>query len=116
MSSVFTCYDSQYNDIVHSQEAFLSVTSSEPRASVSGSASGKGGCDQGNPLTREWRYGPAKIWYDSLGVPEDGGGLDYGFKIKVCVHAVVVCMWCGVYYVGVCCAFTCHVKEADCIP
>uniref|UniRef100_A0A670KHK3 Bromo domain-containing protein n=1 Tax=Podarcis muralis TaxID=64176 RepID=A0A670KHK3_PODMU len=30
----------------------------------------------------EWRHGPAKLWYDMLGVPEDGSGFDYGFKMK----------------------------------
>ncbi|XP_053230866.1 transcription initiation factor TFIID subunit 1 [Podarcis raffonei] len=30
----------------------------------------------------EWRHGPAKFWYDMLGVPEDGSGFDYGFKMK----------------------------------
>ena len=36
-----------------------------------------------DPETREWRFGPAKIWYDMIGVSEDGSGLDYGFKLKV---------------------------------
>lgn len=30
----------------------------------------------------EWRYGPAALWYDMLGVPENGEGFDYGFKLK----------------------------------
>ncbi|CAK8683677.1 unnamed protein product [Clavelina lepadiformis] len=30
----------------------------------------------------EWRYGPAALWYDMLGVPETGEGFDYGFKLK----------------------------------
>ena len=29
-----------------------------------------------------WRNGPAKLWYDILGVPEDGAGFHYGFKLK----------------------------------
>ena len=33
--------------------------------------------------TKEWRLGPAKVWYDMISVPEDGHGLDYGFKLKV---------------------------------
>lgn len=37
--------------------------------------------------TREWRYGPAKVWYDMFNVPEDGSDLDYGFKLKV--HVVI---------------------------
>uniref|UniRef100_A0A670JF70 Transcription initiation factor TFIID subunit n=1 Tax=Podarcis muralis TaxID=64176 RepID=A0A670JF70_PODMU len=34
------------------------------------------------PKVAEWRYGPAQLWYDMLGVPEDGSGFDYGFKMK----------------------------------
>ncbi|KAM4662387.1 transcription initiation factor TFIID subunit 1 isoform 3-T3 [Discoglossus pictus] len=34
------------------------------------------------PKIAEWRYGPAQLWYDMLGVPEDGSGFDYGFKLK----------------------------------
>uniref|UniRef100_A0A6I8NJU8 Transcription initiation factor TFIID subunit 1 n=1 Tax=Ornithorhynchus anatinus TaxID=9258 RepID=A0A6I8NJU8_ORNAN len=30
----------------------------------------------------EWRYGPARLWYDKMAVPEDGSGFDYGFKLK----------------------------------
>ncbi|XP_027713985.1 transcription initiation factor TFIID subunit 1-like [Vombatus ursinus] len=29
-----------------------------------------------------WRYGPAKLWYDMLGVPPHGRGFDYGFRLK----------------------------------
>ncbi|XP_025197408.1 transcription initiation factor TFIID subunit 1 [Melanaphis sacchari] len=29
-----------------------------------------------------WRCGPAKLWYDMLGVPETGEEFDYGFKLK----------------------------------
>ncbi|XP_053555078.1 transcription initiation factor TFIID subunit 1 isoform X2 [Bombina bombina] len=34
------------------------------------------------PKVAEWRYGPAQLWYDMLGVSEDGSGFDYGFKLK----------------------------------
>ncbi|KAF7237408.1 Transcription initiation factor TFIID subunit 1 [Varanus komodoensis] len=34
------------------------------------------------PRVAEWRYGPAQLWYDMLGIPEDGSGFDYGFKLK----------------------------------
>lgn len=34
----------------------------------------------------EWRHGPAALWYEMLGVNEDGSNLDYGFKVKE-VHA-----------------------------
>lgn len=30
-----------------------------------------------------WRFGPAQLWYDMLGVSEDGENFDYGFKAKV---------------------------------
>uniref|UniRef100_A0A672PFH9 Transcription initiation factor TFIID subunit 1-like n=1 Tax=Sinocyclocheilus grahami TaxID=75366 RepID=A0A672PFH9_SINGR len=33
------------------------------------------------PKVAEWRYGPAQLWYDMLGVPEDGSGFHYGFKL-----------------------------------
>eukprot|EP00731_Ephydatia_muelleri_P018351 Em0011g391a len=35
-----------------------------------------------DPETSEWRFGPAKVWYDMMGVPEDGQGLSYGYKVK----------------------------------
>ncbi|GAB1303019.1 Transcription initiation factor TFIID subunit [Apodemus speciosus] len=38
------------------------------------------------PRVAEWRYGPARLWYDMLGVPEDGSGFDYGFKMKKTEH------------------------------
>nr|DBA21735.1 TPA: hypothetical protein GDO54_018336 [Pyxicephalus adspersus] len=34
------------------------------------------------PKIAEWRYGPAQLWYDMLGVSEDGSGFDYGFRLK----------------------------------
>ncbi|KAM6413578.1 transcription initiation factor TFIID subunit 1 isoform 2-T2 [Rhynochetos jubatus] len=34
------------------------------------------------PKVAEWRYGPAQLWYDMLGIPEDGSGFNYGFKLK----------------------------------
>lgn len=37
-----------------------------------------------------WRYGPAALWYEMLGVNEDGTNLDYGFKLKedVCCECI----------------------------
>ena len=29
-----------------------------------------------------WRHGPAALWYEMLGVNEDGTNLDYGFKLR----------------------------------
>ncbi|XP_024121569.1 transcription initiation factor TFIID subunit 1 isoform X5 [Oryzias melastigma] len=37
---------------------------------------------ESRPKVAEWRYGPAQLWYDMLGVPEDGSGFNYGFKLK----------------------------------
>lgn len=34
------------------------------------------------PGVAEWRYGPAQLWYDMLGVDETGEDFDYGFKVK----------------------------------
>lgn len=34
------------------------------------------------PKVAEWRYGPAQLWYDMLGVPEDGSGFHYGFRLR----------------------------------
>ncbi|XP_058793130.1 transcription initiation factor TFIID subunit 1-like isoform X2 [Phymastichus coffea] len=31
--------------------------------------------------TAAWRLGPAKYWFDLLGVPESGDGFDYGFEL-----------------------------------
>ncbi|EHB13472.1 Transcription initiation factor TFIID subunit 1 [Heterocephalus glaber] len=42
------------------------------------------------PRVAEWRYGPARLWYDMLGVPEDGSGFDYGFKLRKTEHEPVV--------------------------
>ncbi|KAJ7383773.1 Transcription initiation factor TFIID subunit 1 [Desmophyllum pertusum] len=35
-----------------------------------------------NKYVCEWRNGPAALWYEMLGVNEDGTNLDYGFKLK----------------------------------
>lgn len=42
------------------------------------------------PRVAEWRYGPARLWYDMLGVPEDGSGFDYGFKLRKMEHEPVI--------------------------
>ncbi|KAG8508204.1 Transcription initiation factor TFIID subunit 1, partial [Galemys pyrenaicus] len=42
------------------------------------------------PRVAEWRYGPARLWYDMLGVPEDGNGFDYGFKLRKLEHDPVM--------------------------
>uniref|UniRef100_A0A2K6M8F2 Transcription initiation factor TFIID subunit 1 n=1 Tax=Rhinopithecus bieti TaxID=61621 RepID=A0A2K6M8F2_RHIBE len=42
------------------------------------------------PRVAEWRYGPAQLWYDMLGVSEDGSGFDYGFKLRKTQHEPVI--------------------------
>lgn len=37
---------------------------------------------ESRPKVAEWRYGPAQLWYDMLGVYEDGSNFSYGFKLK----------------------------------
>ncbi|XP_035999150.1 transcription initiation factor TFIID subunit 1 isoform X7 [Fundulus heteroclitus] len=37
---------------------------------------------ESRPKVAEWRYGPAQLWYDMLGVPEDGSNFNYGFRLK----------------------------------
>lgn len=45
--------------------------------------SGRKSAQSSKPISAShWRHGPAKLWYDQLGVPEDGRGFDYGFKLK----------------------------------
>lgn len=65
------------------QTQFLSETSVEAKPSSSGTAAKNQSCSS-DPFTKEWRFGPAKVWYDAMGVPEDGSTLDYGFTVKVC--------------------------------
>eukprot|EP00066_Takifugu_rubripes_P020551 XP_011609817.1 PREDICTED: transcription initiation factor TFIID subunit 1 isoform X2 [Takifugu rubripes] len=37
---------------------------------------------ESRPKVAEWRYGPAQLWYDMLGVSEDGSNFNYGFKLR----------------------------------
>ena len=38
--------------------------------------------DANVPKVADWRYGPAKLWYDMVGAPEAGKTFDYGFKLR----------------------------------
>ncbi|KAF5892473.1 transcription initiation factor TFIID subunit 1-like isoform X1, partial [Clarias magur] len=40
------------------------------------------GVSESRPRVAEWRYGPAQLWYDMLGVPEDGAGFHYGLTLR----------------------------------
>lgn len=44
------------------------------------------------PRVADWRYGPAQLWYDMLGVDESGEGFDYGFACKE-VGLLGVCLF-----------------------
>ena len=46
-----------------------------------GGSGAERGRDAG-PHVAEWRYGPAQLWYDMLGISESGDGFDYGFQLK----------------------------------
>ena len=41
-----------------------------------------------NPKVADWRYGPAQLWYDMLGVDDSGQDFDYGFKLKQVITIV----------------------------
>lgn len=65
------------------QKSFLASEHTKPSfAAESNSHTGQSSV-QVDPETRSWRFGPAQMWYDMIGVPENGQGLDYGFQQKV---------------------------------
>jgi transcription initiation factor TFIID subunit 1 len=64
------------------EKSFLRSEHVKAGAVESGSGSAQSSV-QVDPETQAWRFGPAQMWYDALGLPEDGQGLDYGFKLKV---------------------------------
>lgn len=43
---------------------------------------------ENKPKISDWRFGPAQLWYDMLGIDEAEEQLDYGFKLKEVVHFV----------------------------
>ncbi|XP_036599586.1 transcription initiation factor TFIID subunit 1-like [Trichosurus vulpecula] len=53
-----------------------------PVAPQTGSQSADCSQDPHSEEVAPWRYGPAKLWYDMLGVPPHGRGFDYGFQLK----------------------------------
>ena len=69
------------------QESFhlpaQSKTENKTKSSVQG---GTGLRRREHPETEAWRFGPAKVWYDQIGVPDDGSNLNYGFKLKEVWH------------------------------
>ncbi|CAD5209353.1 unnamed protein product [Bursaphelenchus xylophilus] len=42
----------------------------------------KGKTGEEDDETPAWRFGPAQIWYDRMGVPEKPKKFDYGFKVQ----------------------------------
>ena len=65
------------------QKSFLASQHAEAGAAAESHSQSGQSAVQVDPETRSWRLGPAQLWYDALGLPEDGRGLDYGFKLKV---------------------------------
>ena len=60
----------------------LQITMMAPVESKFSQASGDPAQEkESRPRVAEWRYGPAQLWYDMLGVPEDGNNFTYGFKL-----------------------------------
>jgi len=53
-----------------------------------------------------WRYGPAALWYDMLGVRDNGDGFDYGFKLKSASVSKFLAVLCR------CDAFSCELHVA----
>ncbi|XP_054899509.1 transcription initiation factor TFIID subunit 1 isoform X4 [Poeciliopsis prolifica] len=59
------------------------ITMMAPVESKFSQTSGDGDKEtESRPKVAEWRYGPAQLWYDMLGVSEDGSNFNYGFKLK----------------------------------
>ncbi|XP_058482755.1 transcription initiation factor TFIID subunit 1 isoform X7 [Solea solea] len=59
------------------------ITMMAPVESKFSQTSGDGDKEiESRPKVAEWRYGPAQLWYDMLGIPEDGSNFNYGFKLK----------------------------------
>ena len=50
-------------------------------ASSKNTSNGEAGQDK-KPKIAEWRYGPAQLWYDMLGVDDSGDDFDYGLRSK----------------------------------
>ena len=69
----------------------------EPTDSEQGELSGdlsiSGFQDSSSQNVCEWRSGPAALWYEMLGVNEDGSNLDYGFKLKQVGCVAVFYKW-----------------------
>jgi len=65
-------------ELAQDDEVLLLSASMLKNESGSGSERGR---DMG-PRVAEWRYGPAQLWYDMLGISESGDGFDYGFRLK----------------------------------
>lgn len=55
--------------------------------------------NKSKPKIPEWRYGPARYWWDKLGLPEDSEDFDYGFG-KVINRGGIQCFNRGRCHIG----------------
>lgn len=53
---------------VYAEEKFLKPSEGDD----TGNSGGKNADEDKGPKTADWRFGPAQLWYDILGVPESG--------------------------------------------
>ena len=72
-----------FYDIISLQKSFLTSQHAITGTDAESGSHTTQSSFQVDPETRAWRFGPAQMWYDALSLPEDGRGLDYGFKLKV---------------------------------
>ncbi|KAI1718220.1 bromodomain-containing protein [Ditylenchus destructor] len=67
----------KYEDCMPDDEALLKIPG-DRLAKMDEQASGSEDEDDAAP----WRFGPAQIWYDRMGVPTNPKKFDYGFKLS----------------------------------
>ncbi|KAI1731322.1 bromodomain-containing protein [Ditylenchus destructor] len=67
----------KYDDCMPDDEALLKIPG-DRLAKMDEQASGSEDEDDAAP----WRFGPAQIWYDRMGVPANPKKFDYGFKLS----------------------------------
>lgn len=70
-------------ELHHLTYFFVQITMMAPVESKFSQTCGDGDKEtESRPKVAEWRYGPAQLWYDMLGVSEDGSNFNYGFKLR----------------------------------
>jgi transcription initiation factor TFIID subunit 1 len=70
------------NDSSLSQDKLMRPIENDGNSNKSSLQSRDGLNDEDEKKMCAWRRGPAALWYEMLGVNEDGTNLDYGFKLK----------------------------------